>query len=154
MWDKNKTTWAVGIGQLTHHSVRGGGKNPSTLGLGIFAPHLEPRGELIAQYRPPMSFRYRITCQMRRRLNNTTCLVFRYCQTIALCCQLFTFGLDILLERTNGPKPCSVWYTLTLKNLWCLPSFQYHKRYPWCQWSWCQNVIQRNVVGVLRSGNY
>ena len=25
-----------------------------------FCPHLEPRGELIAQYRPPMSFRYRI----------------------------------------------------------------------------------------------
>ena len=24
-----------------------------------FCPHLEPRGELIAQYRPPMSFRYR-----------------------------------------------------------------------------------------------
>ena len=23
-----------------------------------FCPHLEPRGELIAQYRPPMSFRY------------------------------------------------------------------------------------------------
>ena len=46
--------------KLTHHSVRGGGKNPSTLGLGIFAPHLKPRSELIAQYRPPMSFRYRI----------------------------------------------------------------------------------------------
>ena len=41
VWDKSKTTWAVGIAQLTHHSV-----------------HLEPRGELIAQYRPPMSFRY------------------------------------------------------------------------------------------------
>ena len=25
-----------------------------------FCPHLEPRGELIAQYRPPMSFRYNI----------------------------------------------------------------------------------------------
>ena len=24
-----------------------------------FCPHIEPRGELIAQYRPPMSFRYR-----------------------------------------------------------------------------------------------
>ena len=23
-----------------------------------FCPHLEPRGELIAQYRPPISFRY------------------------------------------------------------------------------------------------
>ena len=33
-------TWAVGIAQLTHHSVRGGGKNPSTFGLGIFAPTL------------------------------------------------------------------------------------------------------------------
>ena len=38
VWDKSKTTWAVGIAQLTHHSVRGGGKNPSTFGLGIFAP--------------------------------------------------------------------------------------------------------------------
>ena len=27
-----------------------------------FCPHLEPRGELIAQYRPPMSFRYSIHC--------------------------------------------------------------------------------------------
>ena len=26
-----------------------------TSGLGIFAPHREPSGELIAQYRPPMS---------------------------------------------------------------------------------------------------
>ena len=29
VWDKSKTIWAVGIAQLTHHSVRGGGKNPS-----------------------------------------------------------------------------------------------------------------------------
>ena len=41
VWDKSKTTWAVGIAQLTHHSVRGGGKNPSTSGLGIFAPTLD-----------------------------------------------------------------------------------------------------------------
>ena len=45
---KSKTTWGVGIAQLTHHSIHGGGKNP----------HREPRGELIAQYRLPMSFRY------------------------------------------------------------------------------------------------
>ena len=38
VWNKSKTTWAVGIAQLTHHSVRGGGKTPSTFGLGIFAP--------------------------------------------------------------------------------------------------------------------
>ena len=38
--NKSETTWAVGIAQLTHHSVRGGGKNPSTSGLGIFAPTL------------------------------------------------------------------------------------------------------------------
>ena len=30
----------VGIAKLTHYSVRGGGKNPSTFGLGIFAPNL------------------------------------------------------------------------------------------------------------------
>ena len=58
VWDKSKTTWEVGIAQLTHHPVRGGGKIMDT-GLGIFAPHLELRGELIAQYRPPMSFRYK-----------------------------------------------------------------------------------------------
>ena len=40
MWDKSKTTWAVGIAQLTHYSNRGGGKNPLTSGLGIFAPTL------------------------------------------------------------------------------------------------------------------
>ena len=40
VWDKSKSTWAGGIAQLTHHSVRGGGKNPSTYGLGIFAPTL------------------------------------------------------------------------------------------------------------------
>ena len=34
----NETTWVVGIAQLTHHEVLGGGKNPSTFGLGIFAP--------------------------------------------------------------------------------------------------------------------
>ena len=40
VWDKSETTWAVGIAQLTHHSVRGWGKNPSTSGLRIFAPTL------------------------------------------------------------------------------------------------------------------
>ena len=59
MWYKSKTTWAVGIAQLTHHSVRGGGKNLSTSGLRIIAPHREPRGELIGQYRPPISFAHR-----------------------------------------------------------------------------------------------
>ena len=43
----SETTWAVGIAQLTHHEVQGGGKNPSTSGLGIFAPTAD-RG-------PPMS---------------------------------------------------------------------------------------------------
>ena len=38
MLNKGKTTWAVGIVQLTHHSVRGGGKNSSTSGFGIFVP--------------------------------------------------------------------------------------------------------------------
>ena len=60
----SETTWAVGIAQLTHHEVQGGGKNPETEVQGggknrrslDFCPHLEPRGELIAQYRPPMSF--------------------------------------------------------------------------------------------------
>ena len=52
----SETTWAVGIAQLTHHEVQGGGKNPSTFGLGIFAPPRGPSGELIVQYRPPMSF--------------------------------------------------------------------------------------------------
>ena len=40
VWDKSKMTWAVGIAQLTHHSVHGEGKNPETEGLGIFAPTL------------------------------------------------------------------------------------------------------------------
>ena len=44
----SETTWAVGIAQLTHHEVQGGGKN--------FCPHRGPSGELIAQYRSPMSF--------------------------------------------------------------------------------------------------
>ena len=38
----SETTWALGIAQLTHHEVQG--------------PHRGPSGELIAQYRPPMSF--------------------------------------------------------------------------------------------------
>ena len=37
-WDKIKTTWAFGIVHITHHSVRGGGKNPSISSHGIFAP--------------------------------------------------------------------------------------------------------------------
>ena len=32
-----------------------------------FCPHLEPRGELIAQYRPPMSFRYNIIYHITSR---------------------------------------------------------------------------------------
>ena len=38
MWLYSETTWAVGIAQLTHHEVQGGGKNPETGGRGIFAP--------------------------------------------------------------------------------------------------------------------
>ena len=34
----SETTWVGGIAQLTHHEVRGGGKNPKTGGRGIFAP--------------------------------------------------------------------------------------------------------------------
>ena len=34
----SETTWVVGIAQLTHHEVQGGGKNPETEGRGIFAP--------------------------------------------------------------------------------------------------------------------
>ena len=44
----SETTWPVDIAQLTHHEVEGGGK--------IFCPYRGPSGELIAQYRPPMSF--------------------------------------------------------------------------------------------------
>ena len=32
----SETTWAVGIAQLTHHEVQGGGKNPSTSGTSLF----------------------------------------------------------------------------------------------------------------------
>ena len=40
-----------------------------------FCPHLEPRGELIAQYRPPMSFRYRSNWQdVRESLD--TCVIY------------------------------------------------------------------------------
>ena len=38
----SKTTWAVGIAQLTHQEVQGGGKNPETEGWGIFAPPPPP----------------------------------------------------------------------------------------------------------------
>ena len=34
----SETTWTVGIAQLTHHEVQGGGKNPETGGRGFFAP--------------------------------------------------------------------------------------------------------------------
>ena len=34
----SETTLAVGIAQLTHHEVQGGGQNPETGGRGIFAP--------------------------------------------------------------------------------------------------------------------
>ena len=43
-----------------------------------FCPHLEPRGELIAQYRPPMSFRYRnifsVTGHLCREFTGHRCL--------------------------------------------------------------------------------
>ena len=46
MWDKSKTTWAVGIAQLTHHSPRWGHWQKSLdLRSRDFCPHLEPRGE-------------------------------------------------------------------------------------------------------------
>ena len=34
----SETTWAVDIAQLTHHEVRGGGKDPETWNRGICAP--------------------------------------------------------------------------------------------------------------------
>ena len=58
----------VGIALLTHHSVRGEGKNPETEGRGIFGPYREPNGELIAQYRPLMSFRYKINVLKKQAL--------------------------------------------------------------------------------------
>ena len=41
-WCYSETTWVVGIAQLTHHEVQGGGKNPETGGRGILPP---PRTE-------------------------------------------------------------------------------------------------------------
>ena len=52
----SETTWAVGIAQLTHHEVQGGGQKSRDRSWRDFCPHREPSGELIAQYRPPMSF--------------------------------------------------------------------------------------------------
>ena len=43
----SETIWAVGIAQLTHHEVQGIFAPPGIFGVS---------GELIAQYRPPMSF--------------------------------------------------------------------------------------------------
>ena len=34
----SETTWAVGIAQLTHHEVQGGGKNPEIEVRGIYDP--------------------------------------------------------------------------------------------------------------------
>ena len=34
----SETIWAVGIAQLTHHKIRGGGKNSEAGGRRIFAP--------------------------------------------------------------------------------------------------------------------
>ena len=52
----SETTWAVGIAQLTHHEVQGGGQKSRDRRSRDFCPHRGPSGELIAQYRPPMSF--------------------------------------------------------------------------------------------------
>ena len=42
----SKTTWAVGIAQLTHHEVRDGGENQD-LRSRDFCTHRGPSGELI-----------------------------------------------------------------------------------------------------------
>ena len=64
----SETTWVVGIAQLTHHEVQGGGKNPETEGRVISAPHRGPSGELPAQYRPPMSFCFYSTLYLGNHL--------------------------------------------------------------------------------------
>ena len=40
-----------------------------------FCPHLEPRGELIAQYRPPMSFRYNILSMLNIIVDKWNCKI-------------------------------------------------------------------------------
>ena len=62
VWDKSKTTWAVGIVHLNSQLGPRSGAKILRLRSRDFCPHLEPRGELIAQYRPPMSFRYNPAC--------------------------------------------------------------------------------------------
>ena len=37
----SEMTWAVGIAQLTHNEVRGGGKNPETGDRGVLAPTVD-----------------------------------------------------------------------------------------------------------------
>ena len=64
----SETTWAVGIAQLTLHEVCSGGKNPETGGRGIFAPTVDKSGELIAQYRPTVSFRFYPLLYLRNHL--------------------------------------------------------------------------------------
>ena len=53
-----ETTWAVGIAQLTHHEVQGGGKNPETEGRGIFAPTADRVVSLLRNTDRPCRFAF------------------------------------------------------------------------------------------------
>ena len=54
----SETTWAVGIAQLTHHEVQGGGKNPDTEGRGIFAPTADRVVSLLRNNDGPCRFAF------------------------------------------------------------------------------------------------
>ena len=51
-------TWAVGIAQLTHHEVQGGGKDPETEGRGIFAPTADRVVSLLRNTDRPCRFAF------------------------------------------------------------------------------------------------
>ena len=105
-----EATWLVGIAQLTHHEVRSGGKHPET---GRFCPHRGPSGELIAQYRPPMSFCFYPTLYLRNHLFFISLIVLETTQRIHLSQRLTASNQlnlslwwrpNIYLWRHNGAR--------------------------------------------------
>ena len=96
-----------------------------------FCPHLEPRGELIAQYRPPMSFRYNITqaCDMVKSSNWNMFLV-----KLAICVEnspvpgefppqktvtrSFDVFLDLRLNKRLSKQSRGWWFETPLRPLY------------------------------------
>ena len=121
--------WAVGIAQLTHHEVRGGGKNPETGGRGIFAPTADLVGSLLRNTDRPCRFAF-----IPHFIFVTICIFLS-----------LTIKTKRILRRTSTQLNLSLWWRHNI-YLWRHNGARRHARAKQHEYFMLENCAQTTLV--------